>query len=260
MNWTAIPTTLTVNVELLSNLVDRIGAIDFDIALLHFVNEVSPIRIAEVCGYVFPKTQAPTIAGWCGIRADTANRIDAYISSLYNKDPVLLDLPQTDSAQAGFVASLSGQEINEAEYRRVFFDDPGFSTEVAMARPEKHGWNLSKFYLQEEVIAQDTLIQIGCLAALIYPIGKRHALNSDITLTVDSRPKAQDRLLRLIDLRFPQLSRREREVCALTILGNSTKLIASMLDLSPNTVITYRQRAYDRLGVNNASSLVSEII
>lgn len=260
MNWVPIPSTFAVNVELLSNLIDRIGSTDFDIALLHFVNEVSPIRIAEVCGYVHANAQAPTIAGWCGVRADTTDRIETYINSFHIKDAVLLDLPQPVQTQKGYVTSLSAEEVTDREYRHLFFDTPEFATEIAMVRFEKHGWNLSKFYLQEKFITHDTLIELGCLAALIYPIGKRHALNNDDTLASDSRPKARDRLLRLLELRFPQLSGREREVCALTILGNSTKLIASMLGVSPNTVITYRQRAYERLGVSNASSLVSEII
>lgn len=104
------------------------------------------------------------------------------------------------------------------------------------------------------------LQQLAELAAVLYPACKRHALNTNFSTTLETRPRTLDRLLLLLENRFPQLTKREREVCALTIVGNMTQKISEVLDLSLNTVVTYRRRAYDKLGVSYAYALVREMI
>ncbi len=53
-----------------------------------------------------------------------------------------------------------------------------------------------------------------------------------------------------------QLSGREREVCQLTVEGNTSATIAEKLGLSPKTVETYRSRVMDKLGVDDITGLV----
>ena len=52
------------------------------------------------------------------------------------------------------------------------------------------------------------------------------------------------------------LSPRERQVLGLVVEGNSSKVIARLLGLSPRTVEIHRTRAMSRLGVQNASQAV----
>ena len=53
-----------------------------------------------------------------------------------------------------------------------------------------------------------------------------------------------------------QLSGREREVCQLTVEGNTSAEIAEKLGLSPKTVETYRSRVMEKLGVEDITGLV----
>ena len=53
-----------------------------------------------------------------------------------------------------------------------------------------------------------------------------------------------------------QLSGREREVCQLTVEGNTSAEIAEKLRLSPKTVETYRSRVMEKLGVDDITGLV----
>ena len=53
-----------------------------------------------------------------------------------------------------------------------------------------------------------------------------------------------------------QLSAREREVCQLTVEGNTSAAIAEKLGLSPKTVETYRSRIMEKLGVEDITGLV----
>lgn len=260
MSWTSIPPLLTFNIEQLSNLIDRIGTTDFDLALLHFVNQVSPVPISEICGYVFSANSTPKNAGWCGIRGDTHSRIDQYTTHLYRKDPTLNRFPDWDTNNENFVQAIFMSNVKNDDYRKHFFERPNFQTEITLVHREKSGWNLAKFFLEEGRITDDVIFNIGKIAALIYPIGKRHALSNESTISDQSRPKALDRLMLLLENRFPQLTQRERQVCAYTILGDSSQKIAAKLNVSRNTVITYRQRAYDRLCISSANILIWDLI
>ncbi|CAN5315972.1 response regulator transcription factor [soil metagenome] len=53
------------------------------------------------------------------------------------------------------------------------------------------------------------------------------------------------------------LSNREYQVLQLLVLGESVSAIAARLNLSVNTVSTYRARVFDKLGLRNAADLFS---
>ena len=57
-----------------------------------------------------------------------------------------------------------------------------------------------------------------------------------------------------------QLSGRERELLELAAAGLTTAEIASRLHLSPNTVKTYWQRLYEKLGASDRASAMAEAI
>jgi two-component system, NarL family, nitrate/nitrite response regulator NarL len=57
-----------------------------------------------------------------------------------------------------------------------------------------------------------------------------------------------------------QLSGRERELLELAASGLNTSEIASRLHLSPNTVKTYWQRLYEKLGATDRASAMAEAI
>jgi DNA-binding CsgD family transcriptional regulator len=59
---------------------------------------------------------------------------------------------------------------------------------------------------------------------------------------------------------FPQLSQRERQVCARTLAGWTAKQIGRALGLRTATVLTYRQRAYQRFGFRSASDFLQTLL
>jgi DNA-binding CsgD family transcriptional regulator len=54
------------------------------------------------------------------------------------------------------------------------------------------------------------------------------------------------------------LSTREADVCASIILGYTTQGIGLTLGMSPNTVATYRKRAYRKMGISRQTELFSK--
>ena len=58
----------------------------------------------------------------------------------------------------------------------------------------------------------------------------------------------------------PQLTVREREVVQRILDGVTTERIADDLHIRPTTVITYRTRAYEKLGVNSRRELFAAML
>lgn len=54
-----------------------------------------------------------------------------------------------------------------------------------------------------------------------------------------------------------ELSEREAQICDFIARGHTAKTIARQLDLSESSVITYRKRAYRKLGIHRKSELLS---
>jgi FixJ family two-component response regulator len=60
--------------------------------------------------------------------------------------------------------------------------------------------------------------------------------------------------------RIAALSAREREVMHLLAAGDSTKVIASRLGISPKTVDNHRIKVFEKMGVENAAQLAGFMI
>lgn len=59
---------------------------------------------------------------------------------------------------------------------------------------------------------------------------------------------------------FPELTRREREVCAALIEGKPNKVIARDLGISPRTVEDHRSEIFRKTGTGDARHLVYKAV
>ena len=57
----------------------------------------------------------------------------------------------------------------------------------------------------------------------------------------------------------PRLSPREQEIIRLVAKGHPNKVIADILDISPNTVATHLRRIFSKLGVASRAQMVAEV-
>jgi LuxR family transcriptional regulator, activator of tox operons len=69
-----------------------------------------------------------------------------------------------------------------------------------------------------------------------------------------------DVLARRLRQIMPQLPRRELDVCAGIMQGKNSEAIALALGISVNTVLTYRKRAYARLGITSHNELMRLVL
>lgn len=143
-------------------------------------------------------------------------------------------------------------DIASAEFRRRFFDEPGIVERISLIERSERGWrglNVARhrsdgYFSQREL---DALAGIARLALPMLPL-VRPAGTPGKALTAT---QLEERFAR----RCPALTRRECQVCARASIGLSVEATAIELRIAKTSVVTFRQRAYRRLGVTSAFEL-----
>jgi DNA-binding CsgD family transcriptional regulator len=142
--------------------------------------------------------------------------------------------------------------IASSDFRRRIFDDGGIIERISVIQRGTDCWRVmnvarhaSDGYFSEAEL--DELIGLACLALPMLPLNRKH--NSDpLPLTVAA---LQERF----SLQFETLTIRERQVCARAATGMSVEATAIDLGIARTSVLTYRQRAYQKLRVTSPIEL-----
>lgn len=77
---------------------------------------------------------------------------------------------------------------------------------------------------------------------------------------MEGRAQRIEELEQRFAARFPALTPREREVCARAAIGVSVEGAALDLAIATSSVLTYRKRAYQRLGISSAYELACLVL
>jgi DNA-binding CsgD family transcriptional regulator len=137
-------------------------------------------------------------------------------------------------------------DITSPGFRRRFFDEPGIVERVSVIQRGADAWRVMNVarhasdgcFSENELSA---LIGLACLVLPMLPLNrKRQAAALPLTVA-----QLEERFA----LRYVSLTLRERQVCARAAVGMSVEASAHDLGIARTSVLTYRQRAYRRLGV-----------
>jgi DNA-binding CsgD family transcriptional regulator len=145
-------------------------------------------------------------------------------------------------------------EIGSADFRRRFFDDAGIIERVSIIQRGASAWraiNLAR-HRSDGYFTDAELDNIIGLAGLALPL-----LMLDRDFLRQEPPCDVRELEARFAALFPELPRREREVCARAARGMSVEATALDLAIGAATVLTYRRRAYCRLQVSSPIELCS---
>lgn len=260
MAWSSIAARALVDASQIEALVEHLEDDCFDAVLLEMLGAMGPV--AEVNGFSYAEGDFdPRPVSWCGYRAGTANRVDRYARGFHRFDPTLHSLPRAAQGSQTLVNVLAASNVGNGIYRRTCFEDPSLSQKISIAHASDGAeWTILNIYLADQGAAQDEFERMAAFGSLVAPFVRRRG--QALRRAHNARPaEASDRgVASRLRQRFPALTDRERRVCALTMIGKSSGEIAVILGIRPGTVLTYRRRAYDRLGISTAAALVPEIL
>lgn len=166
-----------------------------------------------------------------------ADAFGAYSDGLWRHDRALGGIRERVARGDAVLSHLHALEL-APEHRRRVFQRHGLSERLSLSCEDAGGALLSvNLYRHESQAAfsddeRDTLQSLG-------PV-----LLSCVLRHLALRPQATPAIAA-----FATLTKREREVCERLLRGWTHDGIAADLQLAPATVKTYRDRAFDRLGI-----------
>jgi DNA-binding CsgD family transcriptional regulator len=143
-------------------------------------------------------------------------------------------------------------DISSSAFRRQFFEATGIVERIAIIQRGHDGWrglNIARHRSSGKCSDDEltALIGLACLVLPMLPVNRQRRA-PDVAPGI---AELEQRLAR----RCAGLTPRERQVCARACAGLSIDATAQELGIGRTSVVTYRQRAYLRLGVSNTLAL-----
>jgi hypothetical protein len=244
----------TTHVHALDGLIGLIGQPNFEAQFLSHLQEVVPA--ASYAIYRTGRQCVPTrfMSASLGVADHTQACWKAYLSGPQKHDQTLAG-PALSIGHA-MLCHITDQEIPE-RHKALVYEPHGVKERLSVIQQEASSVFAINFYRHEHqrAFSDVHLADLAALAPLLLTL-----VQKQIALAT---PQAQTCLrsvghwmhkLRALD---SALTDRELEVCARLLTGMTQDGIASDLGLSLATVKTYRNRAFNRLGIHFKSQLFS---
>lgn len=186
----------------------------------------------------------------------------AYAGHFHANDPnkeVIFQRPcDTNAVLMPFVA----RRMYRRDYRKLFFDDSGIVDKFATALWHEGICIYANFY-RLEASGRYTERQVDALNRASPKVVAAITRHCQLVLEAQSRHRSDSEGLLAGAFAKPPLhalTSRERDICMSILRGLSSEAIAGQLGISLNSVLTYRRRAYQRLGITSQNELFSLVM
>jgi DNA-binding CsgD family transcriptional regulator len=234
-----------LDADLGAQLIDMAGGPQFAETLLA-ISE-SAAGVAELFGYVIFEGEDPEPLVSASRLPDREKRVEEYARRFYRHDPTVYEQKRL-SVGSGFSQRVRMKDIVQKDYRTLCFERPQFAEKLSFGWRGADRLMVLSFYRRSEA---DELA-LARLASI-----------ADLTLSALNRriaKRAPDEFVGLLEARltsaFPLLTTRERQVAARTIAGWTSGQSALALNVSAGTILSYRQRAYQKYGLSSAADFL----
>ncbi|WP_313464166.1 helix-turn-helix transcriptional regulator [Pseudomonas nitroreducens] len=255
-----------------SSLLDALGTNAMCQQLLQFVQRFIPTLSIEI--YYFkrsPSLQNIVDLAYLGSATDDAAQLDsfhksglAYIAEHSHLGTRCVDYKYILSLQSSGVhlTSVEKPESDEQRefYQQVYLNEGEMAELLSYAGILQDGVftltlsrhvDMARFNSQE----QQQLLSLGNF--LLPLLGKHYELLPAISSVKGEPYGLHQRFEHQLQREAIQLSTRERDICVCILMGMSASEIGLSLGIATSSVVTYKQRAFSKLGVTNQQALFS---
>jgi DNA-binding CsgD family transcriptional regulator len=245
-----------VNVEPFAPVVAALGSSSFAAELLAALGAIVPIDHLSLLRFV-DRNRPPVLesAVFRGSR-HVAEVQKAYLEGLYRSDP---SLRLAGSAAGVTLLRVRRDGIADPRYRSAIFERAGILERLTLAASARERLVTLNLYRREQSggFSDAEVGKIEARAQFLSALAVKHVTMLGTLLRSRERSDRIEALAARLQALDERLTRRELDVLARILIGMTTEGIALDLRISPNTVLTYRKRAYGRLGVSSQAELFS---
>ncbi|MFC5738177.1 helix-turn-helix transcriptional regulator [Sinirhodobacter huangdaonensis] len=208
----------------------------------------SATGVEELFAYRVGDGAPQALASSSGL-GDVRERAEAYARRFHASDPAAA-ARRAARPGSGFACRIPAEAIELGAYRRLCFERPRFAEKICFGWRKPEATTVVTFYARSGGAAPD-MAQLGALAQLAI---------TGLTRNAAPAVPLVEEVERRLAAAHPSLTGRERGVCARSLAGETAREIGHALGLSPATVLTYRQRAYQKLGPSRANDLLAAVM
>lgn len=164
----------------------------------------------------------------------------AYLDGWFRDDPLFARVMEMEDNQCLVECLEDLMPSISSQYHAMFFGAAGFRTKVAVLVAQTSLRMVLNLYFEDEITPSHDI------DPSVYRLIARALASHFLRLTPPEFP-----------LPFTVLSERERQVCIGMLAGKKAEIIAAEIGIGPSSVVTYRQRAYQKLGISSRGQLFS---
>jgi DNA-binding CsgD family transcriptional regulator len=242
---------LKMSSEAICGVVEAVGKVSFATELLRSSRAFAAVDFVSV--FLFPNPLSPIFFGTDGIPGRRYAELAAnqYVNHYYREDPNIDEMFLPSDVEAK-ITYLDRDTVPTVRYRLSCYDRAHILDRVSLLSRTATGIPFSVSFYGGFVSGPLGETGMRCLNDFL-PLARSLALRHIET----ARPAAASWIdaLTQIKMQFPELSKRESEAVTGVLLNMTAAQTATKLGIGTTSVITHRQRAYDRLGVKNMRQL-----
>ncbi|MBI5320305.1 helix-turn-helix transcriptional regulator [Bradyrhizobium sp.] len=178
----------------------------------------------------------------------------AYSGHFHLSDPNRDAIFEGQADDAPVLLPAFARSMYSDSYRKMFFEDSDIVDKCATAIWVEDTCFYVNFY---RITSQGrfTREEIRRLMAISPAVSAAVARHFQQDAAAEGDPAARLKALFVNAAPFSALTGREKDVCLRILSGFSSEAIAAELGISLHSALTYRKRAYDRLGISSQNEL-----
>ena len=246
--------------EGLTQLCRCIGSSTFESCLLKLLNKITPVDHCVV--FTYGESGAGHLFTHGRMRVEEAQQLaHDYVKNFHEQDPNFLQVSNAAEGCEDFLIPLSA-DSDVAVYQNHFFDRHDLVDKASTIGKVEQGSVYCNFYRMGRsgpYSAKDWQL-LEVILPLVTTLISTHYRILQLTPTDEQGQFRNARSLvhNIISKNvspFSQLTPREREVCERILLGYTSVGIGLDLNIAQSSVVTYRRRAYEKLGISTQNEL-----
>ncbi len=239
--------------RLLASLLAELGSLDFSKRLIAAIRGLVPVDEATII--VYHTANLPVI-DFADPHVRFQPNLEVFLNGAFLLDPYYV--AATEMRKSGFfpLRELAPGGFRRSEYYRIYYRQSGLRDECGYLIPLEDGGfiNLALGKTVSRAYSGSHITLLRNIEPLVTMLCRMHWRQK----SQDKQPKTNLRGTLESALKCfgtSVLTRRESQVVNLVLLGHTTRKLAEVLEISPETVKLHRKHAYKKLDISTQSEL-----